>query len=340
MSLKVVFVVPVSVSGNGVADKISPFIISQIESISNYLDDCKILYLQSGIHPIVVISNFISLVNFRKNNNGFIVYCMYGSFHGFLTYMTLARWFPIACTFGGSDILGSSNTGILWRIKNSLTKFFSFWVAKRVIFNVVKSKELSKVLSIRTARPIRIVPNGVDLKVFYPHSNRDEIRSKFGWDKDEFVILFNLRRGDLKLEGVKNLPLAREVVSLINKVSCNKITIFFITNNSQSEVNDLMNGANCLLLTSHHEGSPNIVKEAMACNLPIVTVSCGDVFERISGVTNCYVSSTYNAEELANFVLLVMNSNSRSNGRDCLLEQGLDSDTVAKKLIDLFKSIN
>jgi teichuronic acid biosynthesis glycosyltransferase TuaC len=265
---------------------------------------------------------------------------MYGSFHGFLTYITLAGKFPIACTFGGSDILGSSNTGILWRIKNYLTKFFSFWVAKRAVFNVVKSKELSKRLSISSRRPIWIVPNGVDLKVFYPQSNRDEIRAKLGWENDEFVILFNLRRGGIKLEGVKNLPLARAAVSLINEVSCKKITLFFITNKSQSEVNDLMNGANCLLLTSYHEGSPNIVKEAMACNLPIVSVNCGDVFERISGVTNCYVSRTYNAKELVKYILLVMNSNSRSNGIDCLLEQSLDSDTVAKTIVDLFKSIN
>ncbi|WP_354269976.1 glycosyltransferase [Bradyrhizobium japonicum] len=57
----------------------------------------------------------------------------------------------------------------------------------------------------------------------------------------------------------------------------------------QQEVAQFLNAVDCLLLTSAHEGSPNIVKEALACNLPIVSVDVGDVAERIKEFEGCYI---------------------------------------------------
>ena len=48
-----------------------------------------------------------------------------------------------------------------------------------------------------------------------------------------------------------------------------------------------MNACDALLFVSMYEGSPNIVKEALACNLPIVSVAVGDVAERLEGVAGC-----------------------------------------------------
>jgi len=43
--------------------------------------------------------------------------------------------------------------------------------------------------------------------------------------------------------------------------------------------------ADVLLNPSYHEGSPNVVKEAMACGLPVVAADCGDVRKRLAGCT-------------------------------------------------------
>jgi len=51
-----------------------------------------------------------------------------------------------------------------------------------------------------------------------------------------------------------------------------------------------LNASNVLLLTSLHEGSPTVVKEALACGLPVVSVDVGDVAERIEGIEGCHLA--------------------------------------------------
>ena len=92
-----------------------------------------------------------------------------------------------------------------------------------------------------------------------------------------------------------------------------------------------INAADCLLVTSLHEGSPNIVKEAMACNLPVITVPCGDVEERLASVQPGCVAS-YDATQLTSSIRQVLEWGGRSNGRDELVRQGLTARTVAARL--------
>ena len=66
-----------------------------------------------------------------------------------------------------------------------------------------------------------------------------------------------------------------------------------------------MNAADAVLLTSLHEGSPNAVKEAMACDVPVVAVDVGDVRERIGDADGCYVAAA-TPEALADKLLLVV----------------------------------
>jgi len=57
-----------------------------------------------------------------------------------------------------------------------------------------------------------------------------------------------------------------------------------------------LNASDALLLTSMHEGSPTVVKEALACGLPVVSVDVGDVAERIEGIEGCHLASPEPAE--------------------------------------------
>jgi glycosyltransferase involved in cell wall biosynthesis len=75
-----------------------------------------------------------------------------------------------------------------------------------------------------------------------------------------------------------------------------------------------LNAADCFLCTSQAEGSPTILKEAMACNLPVVSVDVGDVKQRLGGVANCFIEPR-DPDALANRVIQVLRSGKRSDGR-------------------------
>jgi teichuronic acid biosynthesis glycosyltransferase TuaC len=89
-------------------------------------------------------------------------------------------------------------------------------------------------------------------------------------------------------------------------------------------------------LTSLHEGSPNIIKEAMACNCPIVSTDVGDVRDVVSGTEGCYVT-TYDPEDIAEKLKSALQFNKRTAGREKI--QHLDSNIIAHKIISIYKTI-
>jgi glycosyltransferase involved in cell wall biosynthesis len=104
------------------------------------------------------------------------------------------------------------------------------------------------------------------------------------------------------------------------------------------EVRTMLNAADCLLVTSLHEGSPNIVKEAMACNLPVVSVPCGDVEERLVATSPGAVCP-YDARKLGAAMHSVLAADRRSNGRDQLVAQQQSASDICRKLSLLYESI-
>lgn len=122
---------------------------------------------------------------------------------------------------------------------------------------------------------------------------------------------------------------------------------------SRSTVNRLMCAADCLLLTSRQEGSPQVIKEAMACGCPIVSVDVGDVRERIERITGCAVANSRDPHELAMLLRMVLNftpppiysqqqsaaSEFRTEARERLLSQGLTNPQVARTLQAIYSAL-
>lgn len=92
-------------------------------------------------------------------------------------------------------------------------------------------------------------------------------------------------------------------------------------------------------MTSHTEGSPQVIKEALACGCPIVSVDVGDVRERIQDVPGCYVSESYEPSQLAYYLEKALNLHNRINGLKIIKEQQLDNTILAKILISLYEKV-
>ena len=108
---------------------------------------------------------------------------------------------------------------------------------------------------------------------------------------------------------------------------------------SRAEVNHWMCAANCLLLTSKTEGSPQVIKEAMACGCPIVSVDVGDVAERVSGVEGCYVVRTREPKDIAESLQKALAHEGKTNGRERIQEMGLSNEQVVEQLIAIYQSL-
>lgn len=198
------------------------------------------------------------------------------------------------------------------------------WVSKQVI------KRANKVF----------VQNSEMLKNALAYNKNTEILT-CGIDTEYFAILDNVNVPETAktiifpsspTREVKNYPLFCEVIEQIRKISSYDIKVSHIENMNRAQVRELMNKADLLLMTSKTEGSPQSVKEALSCGLPVVSVPVGDVSEIISDIPNCHVSAKHDASELALLALKALDTG-KANIRNAFISKGhYCSKKISKRL--------
>ena len=186
----------------------------------------------------------------------------------------LQRKVPVVSTFHGSDI------------NNPKTRWISKIAIRLSKMNIFVSEKLRSIAG-NPQRSI-VIPCGVDVKEFYP-MDKELCRTKLGIDLQKIYILFSKEFADR----VKNYPLAKAAVEGLN---CEAELLEFY-GYSREQVPLLYNAVDCALMTSFTEGSPQFVKEAVACGCPVVSTDVGDVAEVIDGVKNAFVS-TYEVDDV------------------------------------------
>ena len=134
---------------------------------------------------------------------------------------------------------------------------------------------------------------------------------------------------------VKNATLAKAAVTRLG----DEVELIELKGYSRNEVTLLMCACDAFLLTSFSEGSPQVIKEAMACGCPIVSVDVGDVKERVEGIEGCYVASSFDAKELAGLLKEALVFKCKTKGRERLAKDGLENQEVASQLIKIYESV-
>jgi glycosyltransferase involved in cell wall biosynthesis len=241
-----------------------------------------------------------------------IIHCHY-SLSGIVAAIAMQKT-PIVISFMGTDVNAAS------LFQKMIINFLIRFTWKEVI---VKSKKMKSNLGCNKAH---VIPNGVDFKNYRP-IEKYEALCKLGWDSSKKHILFssNPERPE------KNYHLAESAIKILNDKN---IEVHFLMNLSQTEMPYYYNAADCLLLTSLYEGSPNVIKEAMACNCPIVSTDVGDVRELIENIKGCFISM-FEAKDLALKINEALNFNQRTKGSEAI--KHLDSRIIADKLIAIYK---
>lgn len=137
---------------------------------------------------------------------------------------------------------------------------------------------------------------------------------------------------------VKDSALAQVTINQLSSEGI-QVELIELKGYNRDQVTALMYNCHALLMTSKTEGSPQVVKEAMACGCPIVSVDVGDVAERIEGVEGCYVVPSRDPQDIANALQKAIAFEGRTNGRERIIEMGLCNTQIAKRLMEIYKSL-
>jgi len=232
---------------------------------------------------------------------------------------------PVLVSFCGSDLLGGRSGRGPARVAEAIGVLASRRAALRAAGIIVKSRNLlEKLPSSLPEECIWVVPNGVDLERFRP-LDRESCCATLGLDVTRQHVLFPAAPGRPE----KRFALAEAAVARLRS----PVELHALAGRPHEEVPLWLNAVDAVLLTSAYEGSPNAVKEALACNTPIVSVDVGDVRERVDNVRGCAVVEA-DPSALATALEAILARGGRSDGRGKVSE--LSRERVAETVAGIY----
>jgi len=223
---------------------------------------------------------------------------------------------PVVVSFCGTDVM------------DPLQGKISRLVSRLVDLSIVKSERLRQALDRGDAR---IIPNGVDLSLFQPMSPA-QARKELALSESGQYVLFVGNPANRP----KRFDIAQEVLLAARSRLNRSVELVTLFGHPQREVPLFMNACDVLLVTSEWEGSPNMVKEAMACNMPIVSTDVGDIREIVGDTDNSYICPD-DPHILADCVLAVLKAGKRTDGRERI--SSLSLERTADRIISLYHEL-
>ena len=291
----------------------APFIVEQTEALKKRGCEVDFFGLQ-GKGLSGYLQNLPQLKQKIRELKPDVIHAHYG-LSGL--FANLQRRVPVVTTYHGSDI---NDKKVLPLSKMAIG--LSAW-------NIFVSRKTLE--RIHPKRKYTLLPCGVDLSEVQLAS-RIEARQKMGLAQDKQYILFAGAFDNT----VKNALLAKEAMTLLPD---KQVELLELKGYTRAEVTLLMCAANALLMTSFNEGSPQVIKEALSCGCPIVSVDVGDVKERVEGVEGCYVATSRAASELADELAKALAFEGKTRGREKIIADGLDNEKVAEQLLEIYNSV-
>lgn len=287
----------------------APFIVEQAEALRRA--GCDIEFY--GVTGKGIAGYLKAFPAYRRKIKAFepdVIHAHYG-LSGL--FANLQRCVPVVTTYHGSDINKKSVLPFS-KLAMALSKF-NIFVSQRTVDIAKPRKNFS------------LIPCGVDLNDLQLTS-KTAARDAMGLNAEKKYVLF---AGAFD-NSVKNYPLARSAMALLPEAELLELKGY-----SREQVTLLMCAADAFLMTSFTEGSPQVVKEAMVCGCPIVSVDVGDVKDVISCVDRCAIAER-SAGSLAEALLSAM-GHGRTDGRKKIMGGPLLNDNVAERILSIYKSI-
>ena len=288
----------------------APFITEQVDAIEKQGVECKYF----GVDGKGIRGYLRQIPKLKKAIRDFhpdLIHAHYG-LCGLLA--NFQRKIPVVTTYHGSDI---NDPKVLRLSKKAIRRSrFNIFVSQKNVAIACPQKDYA------------LIPCGINL-ADYPVIEKSEARQLMGLDPSRKYILF---AGAFD-NRVKNAPLAQEAIRRVPEAALIELKGY-----TRHQVATLMQACDAFLMTSFTEGSPQVIKEAMACGCPIVSVDVGDVKERTEGIPGCYIVSR-DAESIAGKLKEAFSFDGRTLGRMAIVDSGLSNDGIASRIISIYKSL-
>ena len=175
-----------------------------------------------------------------------------------------------------------------------------------------------------------VIPCGIDFTLFKP-LDQQQVRAELNLPADKNLVLF---AGDYD-RPVKRWDIVQASMAILHEQNHNT-DLVLVSKKPLDIVPKYMNACDVLVLTSDGDGSPMVIKEAMACNLPIVSVPVGDVPEVINGTDGCYLC-TQEPEDVAEKLEMALQRGKRTNGREKIAHMEIGA--ISRRIITVYKEL-
>lgn len=298
------------------------FIKEQIEYCHDKYDiDYEIYVIDRSVNKY--LNYFKSIFKIREiisKGNFDLIHVHFGLAGMFLLIKFLIKP-PVVVTLHGSDIISFKN-------KDGLMQKISKMAAARAEKVIILNDKMASVLKKYQHKLVKI-PCGINTEIF--ELERNNLKNK------QFLIGFPSSRN----REVKNYPLFRSIADKLIGKGYSIETVEF-TNLGRKEVAHNLSQLDCLLMTSHSEGSPQIIKEAMVCGVPIITTKVGDVEILLQGVKNCHVIDSFEPAPFVEKLIEILGltpAERTTNARKRIKQLGLDQNSVCFSIHKVYESL-
>jgi teichuronic acid biosynthesis glycosyltransferase TuaC len=304
------------------------FVAAQVESLRKLGIDIDVLHLRRLDAGRRVYRNLADRVRrLVAAHDPELVHVAYGGVMA-ATVTAAVRDRPVLVTFHGSDVLGGRGTSLVSTLSRRVGVLASRRAAHRAAGIIAVSQNVLAAIPSNVDRSrVWLVPNGVDLERFQP---RDKLlsRQRLGWDSTRRHVLFPSSPDRPE----KRYHLACAAVNCLLEQGV-MVDLHVLDRVPYDEVALWLNAADAIVLTSAHEGSPVVVKEALACDVPVVSVDVGDVRERIDGVEGCSIAEP-TPEDLARNLRRTLEFDGPIGGRSRVADASLE--LTAERVRDIY----
>jgi len=300
-----------------------PFIVRQVEFVRRAGIDVDVFHFRGSQRLVNYVKAWQRLRNKLRAGQYDLVHAQFGQG----AVLPWPKRLPLVVTFRGCDLLGVKDAEGRITRKGRLLQRLCQLVAARADAVVLVSQHMRPLIPPRV--PVHVIPSGIDFDRL-PCIPQDEARRQMKLPPDERLVLFVGAPRDPR----KRFYLASRAVEILNQTLPTRLILGWDIPHSKVPV--LMNACDALVFTSSQEGSPNVVKEALACNLPVVSVAVADVPLRLRGIEGCEVCVDERPQSIAASLERILRRRQRINGRNAM--RNLDESVLTQHLVRIYRS--